>query len=187
MTINLALDLARFVEDAVRAGRYESADDVVRDALTRLQHILELTSAATDESGEPVLQEKPLTKHALQHHLAELGLVDEPPETSTSPPPIEDEDEIISEHRHPRASDRVAGGLPPKGMSARDLTIEGPMPQPYLWKPTPAVVEHANISRFMKRHRIADYRELIARSTADIEWFWNAVIEDLEHRVLPSV
>ena len=31
----------------------------------------------------------------------------------------------------------------------------------------------------MKQQGIAGYRELVARSTADIEWFWNAVLEDL--------
>ena len=34
--------------------------------------------------------------------------------------------------------------------------------------------------RFMRRHGIADYRDLIDRSTADIAWFWGAVIEDLD-------
>jgi Arc/MetJ-type ribon-helix-helix transcriptional regulator len=97
MTINLALDLASFVEDAVRTGRYESANDVVSDALIRLRQVLELTTAATDESGEPVLQDKPLTKQVLQQHLVELGLVDEPTESSSGPPPIEDENEIISD------------------------------------------------------------------------------------------
>jgi acetyl-CoA synthetase len=50
----------------------------------------------------------------------------------------------------------------------------------YVWTPAPDVIERANITRFMRRHGIADYRELIARSTADIEWFWGAVIEDLD-------
>ncbi len=54
------------------------------------------------------------------------------------------------------------------------------MPGNYLWTPTPDVVERANVSRFMKRHKIADYQELIDRSTADIEWFWHAVVEDLD-------
>ena len=53
------------------------------------------------------------------------------------------------------------------------------MSHPYLWKPSQAVVDHSNIGRFMKRNAIAGYRELVNRSTADIEWFWNAVIEDL--------
>ena len=53
------------------------------------------------------------------------------------------------------------------------------MVEKYLWKPTQDVVDHSNIGRFMKRHGIADYRDLIARSSREIEWFWNAVVEDL--------
>ena len=53
------------------------------------------------------------------------------------------------------------------------------MSDKYVWKPTQAVIEHSNIGRFMRRHGIAGYRDLVARSTADIEWFWNAVVEDL--------
>ena len=49
----------------------------------------------------------------------------------------------------------------------------------YVWKPTEAVIDYSNIGRFMRRHRIAGYRDLIARSTTDIAWFWNAVVEDL--------
>jgi acetyl-CoA synthetase len=33
--------------------------------------------------------------------------------------------------------------------------------------------------RFMKKHNIGSYEELIKRSTEDIEWFWDAVIKDL--------
>jgi acetyl-CoA synthetase len=54
------------------------------------------------------------------------------------------------------------------------------MPGNYVWSPTPDVVERANVTRFMRRHGIADHRELVARSTADIEWFWGAVLEDLD-------
>ena len=54
------------------------------------------------------------------------------------------------------------------------------MPGHYVWSPTPDVIERANITRFMRRHGIADHRELVARSIADIEWLWGAVIEDLD-------
>ena len=50
----------------------------------------------------------------------------------------------------------------------------------YLWKPSAAVVEYSNIGRFMRRHRIGSYRDLIDRSTGEIEWFWQAAVEDLE-------
>ena len=50
----------------------------------------------------------------------------------------------------------------------------------YVWNPSPEVIEHANITRFMRRHGIAGYRELIAKSIDEIEWFWNAAVEDLQ-------
>jgi len=51
-----------------------------------------------------------------------------------------------------------------------------------IWKPTPEYLENANITRLMRRHGIADYDSLIARSTQDIEWFWRACLEDLKIR-----
>jgi acetyl-CoA synthetase len=53
------------------------------------------------------------------------------------------------------------------------------MPDNYLWRPSPAAVETSNIGGFMKRHGIGGYAELVRRSTADIEWFWTAVLDDL--------
>ncbi len=50
----------------------------------------------------------------------------------------------------------------------------------YVWKPSPEIVENANITRFMRRHGIAGYRELISKSIDEIEWFWKAAIEDLQ-------
>ncbi len=48
-----------------------------------------------------------------------------------------------------------------------------------VWRPSPEVVERANVTRLMRAHRIATEVELIERSTADIEWFWDAAIRDL--------
>ena len=53
------------------------------------------------------------------------------------------------------------------------------MSDKYVWTPTQAFMERSNIGRFMRRHGIVLYADLVARSTTDIEWFWNAVIEDL--------
>jgi len=47
------------------------------------------------------------------------------------------------------------------------------------WRPTPDVIERANVTRLMRRHGIASYRELVRRSQAEPEWFWPAVVEDL--------
>jgi putative addiction module CopG family antidote len=40
MSIHLSKDLERFIHDAVRAGPYNSEDDAIRDALTRLEKTL---------------------------------------------------------------------------------------------------------------------------------------------------
>ena len=48
-----------------------------------------------------------------------------------------------------------------------------------VWKPTSEYIEKANITKFMKKHKIKDYEELIKRSTEDIEWFWDSVMKDL--------
>jgi acetyl-CoA synthetase len=48
------------------------------------------------------------------------------------------------------------------------------------WSPSPDVVERANVTRFMRRHGIDSYEDLVARSVGDVPWFWDAVVEDLD-------
>src|SRR5579859_293561 len=48
------------------------------------------------------------------------------------------------------------------------------------WRPSPAYLERSRLRRFMDRHGIRSVPELLARSTADIAWFWDAVVQDLE-------
>ncbi len=50
----------------------------------------------------------------------------------------------------------------------------------FVWSPTPDVFERANVVRLMRRHGIADYRELVDRSVDDPDWFWPAVVADME-------
>src|SRR3990172_4523295 len=47
-----------------------------------------------------------------------------------------------------------------------------------VWKPSPEVVERANVTRLMRRHDIDDYWELVRRSQEDLAWFWTAAVED---------
>ena len=54
-----------------------------------------------------------------------------------------------------------------------------PCPAAYVWNPTEGIVERSNVTRFMLAHGISTYHELVSRSTADIAWFWQAVVEDL--------
>ena len=48
-----------------------------------------------------------------------------------------------------------------------------------VWRPDEAVLERANVVRLMRRHGFERYRELVARSIEEPEWFWPAAIEDL--------
>jgi len=50
----------------------------------------------------------------------------------------------------------------------------------YIWKPTKSIIENSNIYRFMKKHRIKTYKQLVSRSQKDIVWFWDAVVKDLD-------
>ena len=47
------------------------------------------------------------------------------------------------------------------------------------WRPTPEYVENANVTRLMRAHGIDSIDELRRRSVEDMEWFWDAVVEDL--------
>ncbi len=55
-----------------------------------------------------------------------------------------------------------------------------PFGQKIVWEPNPEWMRQSNIQRFMDRHHIASYDELHQRSIEDIEWFWQAVLEDLQ-------
>jgi len=54
-----------------------------------------------------------------------------------------------------------------------------PFNQPIVWEPSEEYVRRSRLKRFMDRHGIATFEELIERSTSDIAWFWEAVFEDL--------
>jgi acetyl-CoA synthetase len=48
-----------------------------------------------------------------------------------------------------------------------------------VWRPDEAVLERANVVRLMRAHGFERYRDLLARSIEDPEWFWPAAIQDL--------
>jgi acetyl-CoA synthetase len=47
------------------------------------------------------------------------------------------------------------------------------------WRPSPDVVENSRLTAFMRRHGVAGFDALLARSVADPDWFWRAVFDDL--------
>jgi acetyl-CoA synthetase len=48
-----------------------------------------------------------------------------------------------------------------------------------VWTPSEAVLDSAHVVRLMRRHDFSTYRELVARSVEDPEWFWPAAVEDM--------
>ncbi len=51
-----------------------------------------------------------------------------------------------------------------------------------VWRPTPDYIERSHLMRFMRQHHIGSYDELMTRSTADIAWFTDAVLNYLDIR-----
>lgn len=49
-----------------------------------------------------------------------------------------------------------------------------------VWTPSRLQIERANVTRLMRRYGIETFEELRARSVADPEWFWAAVVDDLD-------
>jgi len=54
------------------------------------------------------------------------------------------------------------------------------MAEEIIWTPSDELRERSNVMRLMRAHGITSYEELIERSTDDIEWFWEAVVKDLQ-------
>ena len=48
-----------------------------------------------------------------------------------------------------------------------------------IWRPYGDYLEKSNITRFMKKHGIKDYDELVKRSVDDTSWFWHEALTDL--------
>lgn len=51
---------------------------------------------------------------------------------------------------------------------------------PVVWQPTPEYTENAHLTRFMRLHGIADFAGLLRRSTEDVAWFTEAVLQYLD-------
>ncbi|WP_165073222.1 hypothetical protein [Paludisphaera rhizosphaerae] len=94
MTIHLSKDLAQFVHEVVRAGRYATEAQVVEDALERLRVTMPPEEQATSN-------ERNAAKASLHRRLMEMGLMTQPAEASSDlddpeDRPIEIEGEPLS-------------------------------------------------------------------------------------------
>jgi acetyl-CoA synthetase len=52
----------------------------------------------------------------------------------------------------------------------------------FVWHPTPELIAQSNLQRFIEKHALGSYGELMRRSTTDIAWFWDTVLQDLDIR-----
>ena len=50
----------------------------------------------------------------------------------------------------------------------------------FVWHPPPELIAQSNLQRFIDKHSLGSYDELMRRSTTDIAWFWDAVLRDLD-------
>ena len=49
----------------------------------------------------------------------------------------------------------------------------------FIFVPSAGQIARSNIGRFMKKHGISNWCQLVKKANSDIEWYWNAVNEDL--------
>ena len=66
MTIHLSQELARFVHESIRAGRYATEDDVVSDALERLRRQTPLPTPGMGSIGA-MRDDAELLDQAVEH------------------------------------------------------------------------------------------------------------------------
>ena len=50
----------------------------------------------------------------------------------------------------------------------------------FVWHPTPELIAQSNLQRFIEKHALGSYGEMMRRSTTDIAWFWDTVLCDLD-------
>ncbi|HCU98421.1 MAG TPA: AMP-dependent synthetase [Chloroflexi bacterium] len=48
-----------------------------------------------------------------------------------------------------------------------------------VWKPTKTIIENSNLYKFMREHKIDSYDDLMDKSTTDISWFTEAILQYL--------
>jgi acetyl-CoA synthetase len=67
------------------------------------------------------------------------------------------------------------------GVIIRNLTGSGVANDAEVaWAPSQPYLDRSRLRRFMARHDIATYDDLLSRATADSRWYWEAVAKDLD-------
>jgi len=50
------------------------------------------------------------------------------------------------------------------------------------WRPTPELIAQSHLTKFIKKHNLSSYDELMRKSTTDIGWFWDVILKELDVR-----
>ncbi len=50
----------------------------------------------------------------------------------------------------------------------------------FIWRPTADYINHAHLTRFIRHHNLSDFDTLMRRSTTDVSWFTEAVLQYLD-------
>ena len=99
MTIHLSKDLEQIVHNAVLAGLYAREDDVIRDALTRLEQTLPTPTRTSSKKAKGTKtapqKKKPLTRTELDQYMLKIGLLSQLPDTDADFDDPDDEPIVI--------------------------------------------------------------------------------------------
>ena len=65
-------------------------------------------------------------------------------------------------------------------MSSESQQASFPFDQQVVWRPSENYLKRSRLKRFIEEHGLNSLEDLMDRSTADIAWFWEAALEDLQ-------
>jgi acetyl-CoA synthetase len=50
----------------------------------------------------------------------------------------------------------------------------------FVWHPPAELIAQSNLQRFIEKHGLSTYDELMQKSTTDVAWFWDTLLRDLD-------
>ncbi|MFV1859824.1 MAG: AMP-binding protein [Anaerolineales bacterium] len=62
------------------------------------------------------------------------------------------------------------------------MSLDSDFGGPVVWEPGPDYTERAHLTQFMRQHELSDFDALMERSTRDVGWFTQAVLDYLDIR-----
>jgi acetyl-CoA synthetase len=65
-------------------------------------------------------------------------------------------------------------------VSSESQQASFPFDQQVVWQPLESFLKRSRLKRFIDQHGLDGLEDLMDRSTSDIAWFWEAVLEDLQ-------